>query len=96
MEAIRRNFFNGTQDDERKITWVKWTKVLASKKQGGLGVSSFYALNRALLVKWVWRFLSRDYSLWARIIHAIHGQELSTSHSSTWSSIVKEINILKT
>ncbi|GJY34315.1 RNA-directed DNA polymerase, eukaryota [Tanacetum coccineum] len=26
MEAIRRNFFNGTQDDERKITWVKWTK----------------------------------------------------------------------
>ncbi|GJZ99921.1 RNA-directed DNA polymerase, eukaryota [Tanacetum coccineum] len=99
MEAIRRNFFNGTQDDERKITWVKWTKVLASKKQGGLGVSSFYALNRALLVKWVWRFLSRDNSLWARIIHAIHGlngQELSASHSSTWSSIVKEINILKT
>ncbi|GJX98096.1 RNA-directed DNA polymerase, eukaryota [Tanacetum coccineum] len=92
-------FFNGTQDDERKITWVKWTKVLASKKQGGLGVSSFYALNRALLVKWVWRFLSRDNSLWAQIIHAIHGlngQELSTSHSSTWSSIVKEINILKT
>ncbi|GJX46125.1 RNA-directed DNA polymerase, eukaryota [Tanacetum coccineum] len=71
MEAIRRNFFNGTQDDERKITWVKWTKVLASKKQGGLGVSSFYALNRALL-------------------------ELSASHSSTWSSILKEINILKT
>ncbi|GJT45013.1 hypothetical protein Tco_0953728 [Tanacetum coccineum] len=27
MEAIRRNFFNGTQDDERKITWVKWTKL---------------------------------------------------------------------
>ncbi|GJU82120.1 RNA-directed DNA polymerase, eukaryota [Tanacetum coccineum] len=99
MEAIRRNFFNGTQDDERKITWVKWTKVLASKEQGGLGVSSFYALNRALLVKWVWRFLSRDNSLWARIIHAIHGlngQELFASHSSTWSSIVKEINILKT
>ncbi|GJU76530.1 RNA-directed DNA polymerase, eukaryota [Tanacetum coccineum] len=68
-------------------------------QQGGLGVSSFYALNRALLVKWVWRFLSRDNSLWARIIHAIHGlngQELSASHSSTWSSIVKEINILKT
>ncbi|GKE16325.1 RNA-directed DNA polymerase, eukaryota, partial [Tanacetum coccineum] len=73
MEAIQRNFFNGTQDDERKITWVKWTKMLASKKQGGLGVSSFYTLNRALLIKWVWRFLSRDNSLWARIIHAIHG-----------------------
>ncbi|GKF31857.1 hypothetical protein Tco_0101655 [Tanacetum coccineum] len=99
METIRWKFFNGTQDDERKITWVKWTKVLTSKEQGGLGVSSFYALNRALLVTWVWRFLSRDNSLWARIIHAIHGlngQELSASYTLTWSSIVKEINILKT
>ncbi|GJY29847.1 RNA-directed DNA polymerase, eukaryota [Tanacetum coccineum] len=74
-------------------------RCLRLKKQGGLGVSSFYALNRALLVKWVWRLLYRDNSLWARIIHAIHGlngQELFASHSSTWSSIVKEINILKT
>ncbi|GJY01344.1 hypothetical protein Tco_0359496 [Tanacetum coccineum] len=49
MESIRRNFFNGVQCDERKIVWIKWAKVLASKKYGGLGVSSFYALNRALL-----------------------------------------------
>nr|GEZ60064.1 RNA-directed DNA polymerase, eukaryota [Tanacetum cinerariifolium] len=53
MESIRRNFFNGIQGDERKITWVKWSKVLASKKYGGLGVSSYYAFNRALLFKWV-------------------------------------------
>nr|GEW91635.1 RNA-directed DNA polymerase, eukaryota [Tanacetum cinerariifolium] len=26
MESIRRNFFNGIQGDERKITWVKWSK----------------------------------------------------------------------
>nr|GEW03647.1 hypothetical protein [Tanacetum cinerariifolium] len=98
MEAIRRSFFNGIHDDERKVAWVKWSKVLASKNQGGLGVSSFYALNRALFVKWVWRFLSHDNSLWARVIYVMHGsnrQELSASHSSTWSSILKEINILK-
>nr|GEW71570.1 RNA-directed DNA polymerase, eukaryota [Tanacetum cinerariifolium] len=93
-----RNFYNGIHDDERKVAWVKWSKVLASKNQGGLGVSSFYSLNRALLVKWVWRFLSHDNSLWARVIYVMHGsnrQELSASHSSTWSSILKEINILK-
>nr|GEX26678.1 RNA-directed DNA polymerase, eukaryota [Tanacetum cinerariifolium] len=39
-------------DGDRKIAWVKWSKVLASKKYGGLGVSSFYALNRAFLFKW--------------------------------------------
>nr|GEX31413.1 RNA-directed DNA polymerase, eukaryota [Tanacetum cinerariifolium] len=57
MEAIRCNFFNGADPAERKITWVSWDKVLASKKNGGLGVSSFHALNRALLLKWVWCFI---------------------------------------
>ncbi|GJQ99597.1 hypothetical protein Tco_0522582 [Tanacetum coccineum] len=59
------NFFNGFQEGDRKIAWVKWSKVLASKKFGGLGVSSFFALNRALLFKWVWRYLSHDNSLWS-------------------------------
>ncbi|GJY75561.1 hypothetical protein Tco_0480677 [Tanacetum coccineum] len=67
MESIRRNFFNGIRDGEKKIAWVSWSKVLASKSNGGLGVSSFYALNRGLLFKWIWRFLSRDQSLWAQV-----------------------------
>ncbi|GJW75101.1 RNA-directed DNA polymerase, eukaryota, reverse transcriptase zinc-binding domain protein, partial [Tanacetum coccineum] len=37
----------------KKPTWVKWTNVLASKEKGGLGISSLYALNRALMFKWV-------------------------------------------
>nr|GEV85821.1 RNA-directed DNA polymerase, eukaryota [Tanacetum cinerariifolium] len=46
MEQMRMNFFNGMQEGERKIAWVKWSKVLASKKFVGLGVSSFFALNK--------------------------------------------------
>ncbi|GKA31311.1 hypothetical protein Tco_0717616, partial [Tanacetum coccineum] len=68
MESIRRNFFNGIRDGEKKIAWVSWSKVLASKSNGGLGVSSFYALNRGLLFKWIWRFLSRDSSLWSQAL----------------------------
>nr|GFC16659.1 RNA-directed DNA polymerase, eukaryota, reverse transcriptase zinc-binding domain protein [Tanacetum cinerariifolium] len=52
MERMRMNFFNGVQEGERKIAWVKWSKVLASKKFGGLSVSMFFALNRALIFKW--------------------------------------------
>nr|GEX42125.1 RNA-directed DNA polymerase, eukaryota, reverse transcriptase zinc-binding domain protein [Tanacetum cinerariifolium] len=63
-------------------------KVLASKKFRGLGVSSFYALNRALLSKWVWRFISCDNSLWFRFVKAMHGNGLSTSF---WSEIWLEI-----
>nr|GEU95424.1 RNA-directed DNA polymerase, eukaryota, reverse transcriptase zinc-binding domain protein [Tanacetum cinerariifolium] len=57
----------------RKASWVKWKMVLASKDREGLGVSSLYALNRGLLFKWLWRFFSKDSSLWAKVIMAIHG-----------------------
>ncbi|GJZ77033.1 RNA-directed DNA polymerase, eukaryota, reverse transcriptase zinc-binding domain protein [Tanacetum coccineum] len=43
-------------------------------------------------------FLSRDQSLWAQVIHALHGSNTSTlsaSYSSLWSSIIKECNALK-
>ncbi|GJX19500.1 RNA-directed DNA polymerase, eukaryota [Tanacetum coccineum] len=98
MESLRRNFFNGSQCNERKIAWIKWTTTLASKKNGGLGISSLYALNRALLFKWVWRFISRDNSLWCRLILSMHGSKLPSSSPfrySTWLSIIREIHSLK-
>ncbi|GJV79478.1 RNA-directed DNA polymerase, eukaryota [Tanacetum coccineum] len=57
------------------ISWVAWDNVLASKLNDGLGVSSFFALNRALLLKWVWRFISGDGSLWCKVIQAIYGSK---------------------
>ncbi|GJW35102.1 RNA-directed DNA polymerase, eukaryota, partial [Tanacetum coccineum] len=102
MESLRRNFFNGIQEGiqegDKKIAWVKWPMVLASKKHDGLGVSSFYALNMGLLFKWVWRYISQDNSLWARVISALHGsssQVLSASFSSLWKSILNEVKSLK-
>ncbi|GJV77516.1 RNA-directed DNA polymerase, eukaryota, reverse transcriptase zinc-binding domain protein [Tanacetum coccineum] len=35
-------------------------KVMILKQKGGLGVSSYFALNRALLFKWLWHFISKD------------------------------------
>ena len=49
MEYTRRNFFNGVDNKERKTSMIGWKKILASKKKGRLDVSSFFALNRALL-----------------------------------------------
>ncbi|GJR30955.1 RNA-directed DNA polymerase, eukaryota [Tanacetum coccineum] len=97
MESIRSKFFNGADLSERKITWVAWDRVLASKKNGGLGVSSFHALNRALLLKWVWRFISQDGSIWSRVIRAIYGTSIdlhSTKYTSNWCSILREVQVL--
>ncbi|GJS41523.1 RNA-directed DNA polymerase, eukaryota [Tanacetum coccineum] len=97
MERIRSNFFKGADLSDRKISWVAWDKALASKKSGGLGISSYFALNRALLLKWVWRFISQDGSLWFRVIQSLYGSNLdlhSVQIPSIWSSILREVNVL--
>ncbi|GJV89392.1 RNA-directed DNA polymerase, eukaryota, reverse transcriptase zinc-binding domain protein [Tanacetum coccineum] len=97
----RGKFFNGMDLNEKKMAWVIWSNVLASKQKGGLGVSSFYALNRALLFKWVWRFRSQNSSLWACFIKAIHGDDghlismPKVSRSSIWLDIVRKVFHLK-
>nr|GEW39438.1 RNA-directed DNA polymerase, eukaryota, reverse transcriptase zinc-binding domain protein [Tanacetum cinerariifolium] len=40
MKFICRNFFNGIQGDERKITWVKWSKEINVLKSQGVDLIS--------------------------------------------------------
>ncbi|GJZ65908.1 RNA-directed DNA polymerase, eukaryota, reverse transcriptase zinc-binding domain protein [Tanacetum coccineum] len=101
MESIRGRFFNGITQNGTKHSWVKWKNVLTSIQNGGLGVSSLFALNRALLFKWVWRFLSYQSCLWSKVIKGIHGNDgnlgrkVSNQHPSLWLDIIKEVNLLR-
>ncbi|GKA90831.1 hypothetical protein Tco_0812701 [Tanacetum coccineum] len=100
MESIRRNFFNGFDGSERKLAMISWNKVLGSKRYSGLGVSSFFAFNRALIFKWIWQFLTQGSSLWARFIKAIYGDKGaidsfdSISRRSPWLDIIRESSTL--
>nr|GFB23801.1 RNA-directed DNA polymerase, eukaryota, reverse transcriptase zinc-binding domain protein [Tanacetum cinerariifolium] len=70
---------------------------VASKKNGGLGVSSFHALNRALLLKWMCRFISQDGSIWSHVISAMYGTSIDlhpTNYASNWCSILREVQVL--
>ncbi|GKD03673.1 RNA-directed DNA polymerase, eukaryota, reverse transcriptase zinc-binding domain protein, partial [Tanacetum coccineum] len=101
LEFIRSRFFNGHDHKSQKTSWVKWENVLTSKDKGGLGVSSLYALNRGLMVKWLWRFYSQKSSLWTRVIKAIHGidgkliNDKNVGSHTCWTAIVKEVRSLK-
>ncbi|GKC81848.1 RNA-directed DNA polymerase, eukaryota, reverse transcriptase zinc-binding domain protein [Tanacetum coccineum] len=100
LESIRIKFFNGVENSEKKVSLICWNKVLASKLNGGLGVYSFFATNRALLFKWIWRFFSDGTSLWSRFIIAIHGvrgtldTSIIVSKRSPWLDIVREFKDL--
>ncbi|GJQ97240.1 RNA-directed DNA polymerase, eukaryota, reverse transcriptase zinc-binding domain protein [Tanacetum coccineum] len=98
LESMRNRFFLGGNLHDKKITWVKWETCLASKAMGGLGIGSIFALNAALLFKWVWRFRTCPNSLWVQVIKSIHGVDgaigpsrLGISSSSPWISIVQHI-----
>ncbi|PWA92161.1 RNA-directed DNA polymerase, eukaryota, Reverse transcriptase zinc-binding domain protein [Artemisia annua] len=101
LESMRNKFFIGGDPDDKKITWVKWDRCLASKKDGGLGIGSIFGLNIGLLFKWIWRFLNNHSDLWVRVIQGIHGVEGGinvTNNSlkrSTWGSLLSSINSLK-
>ncbi|GJY26693.1 RNA-directed DNA polymerase, eukaryota [Tanacetum coccineum] len=73
LKSVR--FFNGQDPKSNKASWVKWNKLLTPKDKGGLGVSSLLALNRGLMLKWVWRFCSHKCSLWTKVIKAIYGED---------------------
>ncbi|GKB49944.1 RNA-directed DNA polymerase, eukaryota, reverse transcriptase zinc-binding domain protein [Tanacetum coccineum] len=75
--------------------------LVLRKMESIRGVSSLFALNRALLFKWVWRFLSYQSCLWSKVIKGIHGNDgnlgrkVSNQHSSLWLDIIKEVNLLR-
>ncbi|GKE41780.1 hypothetical protein Tco_1469064 [Tanacetum coccineum] len=100
LEALRSHFFNGHETNSKKASWVNWKKALASKDRGGLGISSLYAMNRGLMFKWVWRFLTQEPTLWTRVIKAIHGEDgrigVTTrgGTNSCWMVIIQEMNAL--
>nr|GEV08775.1 RNA-directed DNA polymerase, eukaryota, reverse transcriptase zinc-binding domain protein [Tanacetum cinerariifolium] len=80
---------------------VRWKSVLAAKDVDGLGVSSLFALNRALMFKWVWRFFSQKNSLCVRVVKALHGEDgkigkkVQPRYPSTWLNIINQIESLK-
>ncbi|KAK9065169.1 hypothetical protein SSX86_016552 [Deinandra increscens subsp. villosa] len=98
LEGLRAKFFWGSDDLKRRMHWVKWDIILASKKKGGLGIGSLDALNQALLLKWKWRLVSNKDQVWVNIIESIfHIDPLSArpySSGGVWKFICKSSNYL--
>ncbi|GJT18362.1 hypothetical protein Tco_0877068 [Tanacetum coccineum] len=102
LKSMRNNFFLGGDIEEKKMTWLRWKKCLASKDLGGLGICSIFGLNIGLLFKWILRFLRCSSDLWVRVIKNIYGSHggindtFGNRHShSTWGGILSSIKRIK-
>jgi hypothetical protein len=66
LMILQRDFLWGGIGEEFKYHLVNWLKVCTPISEGGLGFRKLLMFNRALLGKWLWRFvIERD--AWRRV-----------------------------
>lgn len=74
LRKLLCNFLWGGDGVLKKVAWVKWEDVCQAMKVRGLGLRDFCALKKALLSKWIWRFISEKDRLWNRVITSRYGE----------------------
>lgn len=74
-KAIKDFLWHGT-DISSTMPLIRWDIVSAPKASGGLGVFKTKDSNKALKIKWLWRYFSEDRPLWKIVIQA----KYRTSH----------------
>lgn len=96
LDKISRIFLWGSTVEKRKQHLMSWKNVCLPKGEGGLGIRSAEAMNKALLAKIGWRVIHDCTSLWAHVLRKkyrvgdIRDQTWTVvkSHwSSTWRSV---------
>ncbi|CAA7022190.1 unnamed protein product [Microthlaspi erraticum] len=82
IDQISRSFIWGSTQEQRKQHLLAWSKVCKPKNEGGLGIRSATAMNKALLAKVGWRLLHDNVSLWTRVVCSKY--KVKDAHDTSW------------
>ena len=58
-KELSRFFWQGS-DGRQKYHMVKWADLCTPKDRGGIGILSSRKMNKALMLRWVWRILREE------------------------------------
>lgn len=102
VKSMYQTFFWRQRKEERKIAWVAWHKLVASKKDGGLGMRDLLMFNKALLAKQAWRIIKFGHSLLPKTLKnkyhphtSFMETKVSPICSFTWRSIMSARDLIK-
>lgn len=94
IERLQRNFLWGDGAIKRKMHAVKWDEVCMSKASGGLGIVKILLKNKAMLIKWLWRFGREENALWRHVICSKY-KIRDNSMSWNWSRSISDSYFVK-
>lgn len=79
LEQIQQKFLWQNFQELKKIHLVKLLDIYKplDRAVGGVGIRSIKTLNRALLIKWMWRFGIERESLWRKVVAGKYGGALN-------------------
>lgn len=63
INVMLSRFWWSSQQEENKIKWRSWEKMLIQKSRGEMGFRDLESFNKALLAKQGWRFLQNPQSM---------------------------------
>lgn len=73
LELFNFTFFEGDTEELRRYHLVAWDVVKRPIATGGLGIRSLPVLKKALLAKWLWKFMSCGAGLWREVVICKYG-----------------------
>jgi len=68
IQSALTRFWWDSSAEKKKMCWIAWSKMMKSKKDGGLGFRDITNFNDALLAKVSWRILTSPSCLLAKIL----------------------------
>ena len=101
INSLIRQFWWGSKQRQRKVSWVSWEVMTRPKHLGGLGFWDIEIFNLCLLARQSWRILQNPASLSAHRLKAIYfpntsilEAELGTHPSQIWRSVLAGRDVL--
>jgi hypothetical protein len=97
FDSHRARFFWEGAGTKQKYHLVNWPDVCRPKECCGLGIINSKKMNAALTMKWIWKLLQGDNSIWAQIISAkyVEARDIFSGMSQGGSPFWKSLHKIK-